>query len=69
MVKQLDILITEFCIPTESDFVCGEMIKSKSGDRWCEKNCGVTNNGKYPEMRCYKEWLRRKQLEKRGVRG
>ena len=29
--------------------------------RWCNKNCGVTNCGTYPEMNCYKEWVKMKR--------
>lgn len=65
-MTDLELIINEFCIPTEADKVCVDLAgwnSNKNPVDWCERNCGITNCGKYPEMNCYKEWLKKKRRE------
>ena len=60
----LDILISEFCVPMEIDNVCEELggwDVDEDGETWCSRNCGKTNSGKCPEANCYKAWIRMKK--------
>ena len=65
-MTDVELIINEFCIPTEVDKVCVDLAGWKSNKNhvdWCKRNCGITNCGKYPEMNCYKEWLEKKRRE------
>lgn len=59
-MSDLDILISEFCVPLESEQICDELSDwgiDDEDETWCSRNCGVTNDGKCPAMNCYKEWI------------
>lgn len=63
-MSDLDILISEFCVPLESEQICEELSDwgtDEDYETWCSRNCGVTNDGKCPAMNCYKEWIRMKK--------
>ena len=63
-MTDFELIVKEFCIPMESEFVCDELCGwdiDKEDESWCSRNCGKTNCGKYPEMNCYKEWARMKR--------
>lgn len=64
--SDLERLINEFCVPLESDKICEELtVWSEDGGNstWCEKNCGITNNGECPGALCYKAWLNMKRIQ------
>jgi hypothetical protein len=68
-MSDLDILISEFCVPLGIEKVCEELCDSLWGideedETWCGRNCGVTNSGNCPEMNCYKEWIKMKRQVK-----
>lgn len=63
-MEDLDILISEFCVPLEIENICEELCDwdmDEEDETWCSRNCGVTNDGKCPAMNCYKEWIRMKK--------
>ena len=65
-MTDFEMIVKEFCIPTESEFICDELCGwdiDKEDESWCSRNCGVTNCGKYPEMNCYKEWVKMKRSD------
>lgn len=62
-IEKLDFLISEFLIPLQIENVCDELSNygvDEEGETWCSRNCGVTNCGLYPEMNCYKEYIKMK---------
>ena len=62
-IEKLDFLISEFLIPLEIENVCDELNlwgADEYGETWCSRNCGTTNCGAYPEMNCYKEYIKMK---------
>ena len=63
-MTDFEMIVTEFCIPMQSEFICDELSDwdiDEDDESWCSRNCGVTNCGKYPEMNCYKEWVKMKR--------
>ena len=57
-MTDFELIVTEFCIPIESNWVCDELCSwyvDEEDETWCARNCGKTNCGQYPEMNCYKE--------------
>lgn len=57
----LDILISEFCVPLQIENICEELSEwdiDEDYESWCSRNCGKTNCGAYPDANCYKEWIR-----------
>ena len=63
-MTDFEMIVKEFCIPIESDWVCDELCGwdvDEEDESWCSRNCGKTNCGKYPEMNCYKEWIKMKK--------
>ena len=47
-----------------NECICDELSDwdiDEEDESWCSRNCGVTNCGKYPEMNCYKEWVKIKR--------
>lgn len=64
--SDLDLLINEFCVPSETEFICEELSDASWGidedyETWCGRNCGVINDGTCPSKECYKEWLKMKK--------
>ena len=65
-MTDFELIVKEFCIPMESEFICDELCGwyiDKEDESWCSRNCGKTNCGKYPEMNCYKEWVKMKRSD------
>ena len=63
-MTDFELIVKEFCIPMESEFICDELCDwdiDEDVESWCSRNCGKTNCGKYPEMNCYKEWVKMKR--------
>lgn len=63
-MTDFEMIVKEFCIPMENKFICDELCNwyvDEEDENWCSRNCGVTNCGKYPEMNCYKEWVKMKR--------
>ena len=63
-MTDFELIVKEFCIPIESVFICDELYDydtDENDESWCNRNCGVTNCGKYPEMNYYKEWVKMKR--------
>lgn len=63
-MDDLDILISEFCVPLKIESICEELHEwdaDEEDETWCSRNCGITNDGKCPAMNCYKEWIRMKR--------
>ena len=63
-MTDFELLATEICIPLHIDIICDDLSMyeiNENGFTWCERNCGKTNSGKYPEMNCYKKWLEMKR--------
>ena len=62
-----EFIVKVFCIPMYSECICDELIDwdiDEEDESWCSRNCGKTNSGKYPEMNCYKEWVKMKRSGK-----
>lgn len=50
-MTDFELIVKEFCIPIESVFICDELCDfdtDENDESWCNRNCGVTNCGKYP---------------------
>ena len=67
-VYDLDILISEFCVPLGFERICEELMDNLWGidddeETWCSRNCGKTNDGCCPSVNCYKEWIKMKKAE------
>ena len=65
-MTDFEMIVKEFCIPMENEFICDELCDwdlDQEDESWCSRNCGVTNCGKYPEMNCYKEWVKMKRSD------
>ena len=65
-MTDFEMIVKEFCIPMENEFICDELCGwdvDEEDESWCSRNCGVTNCGKYPEMNCYKEWVKMKKSD------
>ena len=63
-MTDFELILTEFCIPMEGDWVCDELggwDMDEDNEPWCSRKCGVTKCGEYPEMNCYKEWVKMKR--------
>ena len=63
-MTDFEMIVKEFCIPMENEFICDELCGwdvDEEDESWCSRNCGKTNCGQYPEMNCYKEWVKMKR--------
>ena len=66
-----ELIVKEFCILIQNEYICDMLYDwdiDKDDESWCSRNCGKTNCGQYPEMNCYKEWIKMKRSEKENDR-
>lgn len=68
-MTDFELIVSHILVPMELEIVCDELSChgiDENNSTWCERNCGKTNGGYYPEMNCYKKWLDMKREQEKN---